>query len=160
MPNENCDTRKNGPSSQDHISNPTTAGRRELGYDVAGRFLGTWRLVAFSRNGQPHPAYGRTPTGTIRYEADGNMAVQIMPDPRRPSEPAPAEATAIPGYIAYFGAYRIDPLTRTVSHDRVGNVTAGEPRSVARQYEFLPGGRLALTLAEDSAAQVLWERVH
>lgn len=127
------------------------------------RFSGTWRLIAFSRNGQPHPAYGAEPTGTIRYEADGHMAVQIMPDtsrPAGPSESTPAEAPVIPGYIAYFGTYTIDTQARTVCHERVGNVSSGEPRTVVRHYQFLPGGRLALTLDEDLAAQVVWERVH
>jgi lipocalin-like protein len=128
-----------------------------------GLFLGTWHLIAFSQNGQPHPVYGRAPTGTIRYDADGNMAVQIMPDRKRPSEPsasAPAETQAVPGYIAYFGRYRVAARARTVTHDRVGNVTSGEPRAVVRHYEFLPNGQLALTLAEDPTAQVLWQREH
>lgn len=123
--------------------------------DVTRRFLGTWRLVGFSQNAEPHPAYGSEPTGTIRYEADGKMAVQIMPDAERVSQ----DAGAIPGYIAYFGSYRIDPQARTVAHERTGNVSNKEPRTVVRHYEFLPGDRLALTLDEDRTAQVLWQRV-
>lgn len=137
------------------------AARRKRPDDVARQFLGTWRLIAFLQNGQPHPVYGRAPRGTIRYEADGTMAVQIMPDDTRRSkrsESAPAEAPAIPGYIAYFGRYRVDARARTVAHDRVGNVTSGEPRTVVRHYEFLAGDRLVLTLAEDPTGQVLWER--
>ena len=138
------------------------AARRKHPDDVTRQFIGTWRLIAFSQNGLPHPVYGRAPRGTIRYEANGNMAVQIMPDDTRPSEQsesAPAEAHLMPGYIAYFGGYRVDARARTVAHDRVGNVASGEPRTVIRHYEFLPGDRLALTLDEDPAGQVLWQRV-
>lgn len=117
------------------------------------QFLGTWRLVGFFKNGQPHPAYGAAPRGTIRYESNGQMAVQIMPD----TACAPNSAG---DYIAYFGSYRVDTRARTVAHERVGNVVADEPRTVVRHYEFLPDGRLALTLDEDATAQVLWRRVH
>jgi hypothetical protein len=129
---------------------------------ITQRLLGTWHLAAFNQNGRPHPIYGLAPTGMLRYEADGNMAAQIMPD-RMPhaaaSESPPAETHSIPGYIAYFGAYRIDPRARTVAHDRLGNVTAGEPRTVVRHYEFLPDGCLALTLDEDPTACVVWKRM-
>ena len=158
MANARCFTQESRALASIRDTHRLMADGQERPDDVRGRFLGTWRLIGFSQNAQPHPVYGRAPTGTIRYEADGNMAVQIMPDTGSRSEPF-GSAPAVPGYIAYFGAYRIDTKARTVAHERVGNLSPGEPRTVVRHYEFLPGGRLALTLDEDSTAQVLWQRV-
>lgn len=155
MSNANCITRETKPSLRHPTSNSSIPNRPVLAAEVVHRFLGTWRLVGFSQNGQPHPAYGSAPSGTIRYEPEGRMAVQIMPDAACASQ----AAGPVPGYIAYFGTYRLDPQAKTVAHERVGNVSTGEPRTVLRHYEFLPDGRLALTLDEDATAQVLWQRV-
>jgi len=155
MSNTNCVSRKTGPSLRHRTLSASTADRPTPTDEVVRQFLGTWRLVGFSQNGQPHPAYGGAPSGTIRYESDGRMAVQIMPDAALISK----SAGSVPGYIAYFGAYRIDPQAKTVAHERIGNVSTGEPRTVLRHYEFLPDDRLALTLDEDATAQVLWQRV-
>jgi hypothetical protein len=66
------------------------------------------------------------------------MAVQIMPDPsRHPCGAAgPMQGTpgAIPGYIAYFGGYKVDERAKTVAHHRAGNVTPGEARTVVIGY--------------------------
>jgi len=162
MPNAACVAPQKAGHSQDRGPNPMPGTSHRAADPVTQRLLGTWRLAAFTQNGRPHPVYGRAPSGTIRYEADGNMAVQIMPElmPLADGSPSPpAETHAIPGYIAYFGAYRVDSRARTVAHDRLGNVTAGEARTVVRHYEFLPDGRLALTLDEDPTAQVLWQRM-
>lgn len=162
MSNAHCVTQESKALSSIRDTHRFMADEQVSTDDVRGLFLGTWRLIGFSQNARPHPVYGRAPTGTIRYEADGNMAVQIMPDTGSRSElfeSVPAEAPAVPGYIAYFGAYRIDAKAKTVAHERVGNVSPGEPRTVVRHYEFLAGGRLALMLDEDPTAQVLWQRV-
>ncbi len=76
--------------------------------DGAKRLIGTWRLVSHS-----DPSRGPRPTGLIYYDANGNMAAQIMPDHVRPkyagTSPTPDEAkAAITGYTAYFGTYTID----------------------------------------------------
>jgi hypothetical protein len=162
MSNATYVIQRNAPSISHRESRPTTPSKYERACETMRRFIGAWRLVGFFRNGQPHPSYGRMPKGTIRYDSDGTMAVQIMPDIARRSqvsESPGAEAQVVPGYIAYFGSYRVDPQARTVAHDRVGNVTSGEPRTAIRHFDFLPDGRLALTLDEDPAAQVLWQRV-
>lgn len=158
MANANCGAPERLTPRAHDKTRPLTPDRHKCPDDVSRRFLGTWRLVGFSKSARPHPVYGRAPSGTIRYEADGTMAVQIMPDPAIATL-WPESASLVPGYIAYFGAYRIDPLARTVAHERGGNVSLGEPRTVVRHYEFLAGGRLALTLDEDPTAQVLWQRV-
>lgn len=142
MSNAHCVTQESKALSSIRDTHRLMADEQVSTDDVRGLFLGTWRLIGFSQNGRPHPVYGRAPTGTIRYEADGNMAVQIMPDTGSRS-----------------GAYRIDAKAKTVAHERVGNVSPGESRTVVRHYEFLAGGRLALTLDEAPTSQVLWQRV-
>jgi len=156
------------------VSNPTVARRRSASpmndgshkdavSEAQRRLIGTWCLVAFTRNGQPHPVYGRRPSGLIRYDESGAMAVQIMPERAHPPSSVPVatpDATqTIPGYIAYFGRYSVDQRAKTVAHHRFGNVTPGEPATVVRHYEFCSDDRLALTLGEETALQVLWQRV-
>lgn len=132
--------------------------------DVAKSFIGTWRLVSITLNGQINPDRGPNPTGLIIYDGNGYMAVQIMPDRERPkyvgSKPTGEEAqAALLGYTAYFGTYTVDAVAGTVTHHRQGNVIPGVAREVVRRYEFAPGDRVILTPVENPASRLTWERV-
>ena len=150
MANVTCDARQKVSSAPCPAAKPTTGSYRKDAGRATQKLLGAWRLLAFTQNGQPHPVYGPEPIGTIRYDGRGNTAVQIMPDPSRhpcgAAGPMQGASGAIPGYIAYFGGYEVDERAKTVAHDRAGNVTPGEARTVVRHYEFLSEDRLALTL--------------
>lgn len=131
--------------------------------DAAKRFIGTWRLVSTTANGQPDPNRGAHPTGLIYYDATGHMAVQIMPERARPKyagpQPTPDEAkAALTGYTAYFGTYSVDERARTVTHHRQGNINPGAIMDVVRRYEFAPGDRLILRPVENMN-ELTWERI-
>jgi hypothetical protein len=133
----------------------------------ATRFIGTWRLVAITgQDVATEPIRGALPTGMIHYDATGHMAVQIVPDRRRPPfsgvYPTPEEAlAAVIGYTAYFGTYRIDERARTVTHHREGNINPGGLGDFVRRYEFLADDRLALrpVESENPIGRLVWERV-
>ena len=130
------------------------------------RFIGTWRLVSITgQDGAPYPARGTNPAGLIHYDATGLMAVQIVPDRRRPrfsgAHPTPEEArAALIGYTAYFGTYSIDERAGTVTHHREGNVNPGRLGDFVRRYEFLADDRLALMPVEQEnpIGRLIWER--
>lgn len=133
----------------------------------AKRFIGTWRLVSITgHDGALDPIRGAHPTGLIHYDTTGHMAVQIVPDRRRPrfsgALPTPEEAqAALIGYTAYFGAYSIDERARTVTHHREGNINPGGSGDFVRQYEFLADDKVALmpVESENPIGRLVWERV-
>ena len=145
------------------ISVGSASGQVGTSGDTSKRFIGTWRLVSITSNGQVDPGRGPHPTGLIYYDGTGHMAVQIVPDRARPkhagSEPTPDEAkAAISGYTAYFGTYTIDERARTVTHHRTGNISPGAAVDVVRRYEFAPGDRLVLRPVE-GRNELTWERI-
>ena len=66
------------------ISTSSASGQVGTLSDTSKRFIGTWRLVSITSNGQTDPSRGPHPTGLIYYDDAGHMAVQIMPDRARP----------------------------------------------------------------------------
>lgn len=79
---------------------------------MKARLIGSWRLVSYvttdatGRTGKP---YGDA-VGRINYDANGNMAGQVM----RPDR-AGVEKSYL-GYIAYFGTYEVAADGRSVVH--------------------------------------------
>src|SRR6266545_904401 len=119
---------------------------------VAKRIIGTWRLVSIEGDSLTRVLNrGAHPTGLLYYDATGHMAVQIMPDRRRPSWPrlvlpTPQQAKeAVTGYLAYFGTYSVDERARTVTHHRQGALDF-DVVDYVRRYEFVGNDRLILTL--------------
>jgi len=88
--------------------------------------VGTWRLesiVDTLPDGSLYRWLGARPTGEIRYDATGHMAVQFMRDPR-PTVAAGTARHATPqelravydGYYAYFGRYKLSARGDSVAH--------------------------------------------
>jgi hypothetical protein len=72
------------------------------------QFIGTWKLVSIES--EESRLFGDRPVGILIYDADGNVAVQIMRNPR-PSlaggpafPPAKEVQVAYKGYYAYYGS--------------------------------------------------------
>lgn len=130
--------------------------------DAAKRLIGTWRLVSVTNS--PYGKHrGEHPTGLIFYDANGYMAVQIMPSRPRGKFasflPTAEEAhDALLGYTAYFGTYTVDEKKRTVTHHRLGNVNPGALGDYVRRYEFLSDDRVVLMPVE-SGSGLTWERI-
>ena len=87
------------------------------------RLIGSWRLVSYEtrdpagRTGRP---YGEA-VGRISYDANGNMAGQVMRPDRAPVRGADAEQSrhalaAFHGYIAYFGTFDVAADGKSVVH--------------------------------------------
>ena len=134
--------------------------------------VGTWRLVSNEEHradGTVTAVWGSSPAGSLMYQANGRMAIQLM-DPRRgkfASEDrmagSPGEVKqAFEGYLAYFGTYTVDDRAQTVTHKRIGNINPGGVGDFVRRYEFLSDDRLALVPQERTdlrAVRLTWERL-
>ncbi len=94
------------------------------------QFVGTWQLIAseFRRlDGTSLYPYGPDASGTLYYDAAGNMAVQLMradrplfaAGDRQQGTPEEIRA-AFDGYLAYFGRYEVDEAAKIVIHHIVG----------------------------------------
>lgn len=139
------------------------AGQAKSQAELRKALVGTWRLVSIEGGADPGNR-GTKPTGLIIYDAQGNMAAQIMPDRPRPKwtgTPTPQQALdAMRGYTAYFGTYTIDEKAGTVTHHRQGMLDGGVVDFV-RKFEFAPGDRVILTPVGGTgpATHLTWERV-
>jgi hypothetical protein len=130
--------------------------------DVARRFVGAWRYVGATVDGEPDAARGANPKGIILYDPSGHMAVHVTPE--KPTKSAGGELTpadakaALAGVVAYFGAYSIDERAGTVTHHKHASVQPGDGGDVVRAYEFA-GDRLILRPVEAKNSAIIWERI-
>jgi hypothetical protein len=136
--------------------------------------IGTWALVATEwrrADGRHANPFGPGAVGILIYDAAGHLSAQVM----RAGRPAPppeahagidtAMANAVPGYVAYFGAYSIDDGAGTVTHRVAGSAfPAWVGREVPRRF-VIEGDRLTLAdsvVAADGVAveaATVWRRV-
>lgn len=92
------------------------------------RLIGNWRLVSYvtadveGRRGTPYA----DAVGRLMYDANGNMAGQVMRPGRARVELGDGTAqqvrAAYLGYIAYFGTYEITPDGQSVVHHVDGSL--------------------------------------
>ncbi len=129
------------------------------------KFIGTWRLVAITSDGKIRHDRGAQPTGLITYHESGWMAAQIQPDraptPMQGDRPTGEEAlAALYGYTAYFGTFVVDPVAKTVTHQRKGSVSPGWERhpDFVRAYEFDGLNRVILRPVNNKN-ELVWERL-
>ena len=131
------------------------------------RLIGSWRLVSYEttdaagRRGRP---YGHA-VGRISYDAQGNMAGQVMRPDRASAEaddPHAARAAYL-GYIAYFGTYDVAADGRSVVHHVQGSLNpAWVGGDQVRQLRF-EGERLVLSTetrknGKSIRHELTWER--
>lgn len=131
------------------------------------KFIGSWRLVSFEEeqaNGDVHFPYGRHPRGLLIYDANGNVAVQIMRCEREGVMSASGAQldveklrAAVQGFTAFFGTFEIDEKTQVITHQVNGHVLPDSVGKVLpRGYEF-SGDRLILKPSANR--RVVWERI-
>ena len=132
---------------------------------IREQFIGTWKLVSIES--EESRLFGDRPVGILIYDADGNVAVQIMRNPRPtlaggPAFPPAKEVqVAYKGYYAYYGTWEVNEQQGTIVHHLEGSLRPGDVgKDFVRAYKFT-GNRLALTPVEDLAASnscLTWER--
>jgi len=136
------------------------AGSASAQGDAAKQFVGAWRYIGTTIDGQNKPR-GNNPKGMIYYGPYGEMSVQIAPDVERKRAGAvmtPDEAKiAVTDYIAYFGTYTVDQKAGTVTHHRAVSIQPGDGGDLVRQYQFV-GDRLILR-PPNSKQEITWERI-
>ena len=135
---------------------------------VRKQLAGHYRLLKFENfdeKGVARPAGYEA--GRILYDAAGQMSAHLMRGGRKPLSSPSTEterAAAYSGYLAYYGAYTIDPATKKVTHHVEGSTNPNWVKTdLIRYYEFSPdGNRLMLSLknAEGRITGTLtWERI-
>jgi hypothetical protein len=132
---------------------------------IRDRFIGTWKLVSIES--AESRLFGGNPVGVLMYDADGNVAVQIMRNPRPdlaggPAFPPAKEVqAAYKGYYAYYGTWEVNEQQGTITHHLDGSLRPGDVgKDFVRAYKFT-GNQLALTPLENLAASdscLTWER--
>lgn len=115
-------------------------------------FTGTWNLVSnIRKDGDKiiHP-FGDDVRGILVYDMHGKMAAQMMKSDRE---------SPLPGYLAYFGDYKINLEKQTVTHIQSGTINPAEVGyKRERIYKFI-GNQLHLTPIEQQDRTVIWERI-
>ena len=132
------------------------------------RFVGNWRLVSFVNIDEQSVATPNLFTGgRIMYDAAGQMAAQLThaARPALPSTPTDAQrAAAYAGYVAYYGAYDIDPATSKVTHRVEGSTNSNWPKTeLVRHFEFAADGNTLKLSIRNAAGRVTgtltWARI-
>ncbi len=153
---------------------PAAPGSPPTAVSPSNPLVGSWRLVnivALRPNGEPAPSrFGTQPAGYILYQANGQMAVQIMARPATliadPGKPTTAELQAVyDGCTAYAGTYHFDPATQTVTHHPEVSVHPDYlgknlQRNVVVDAEHLTLSRPNTVDGEQGVLRLQWERIH
>jgi len=133
------------------------------------RLIGNWRLVSYvttEPGGKRGTPYGDA-AGRLMYDANGNMAGQVMRPGRARVELGEGSAqqvrAAYLGYIAYFGTYEIAADGQSVVHHVDGSLNpawVGGDQVRAMRFD---GDRLVLSAEVRKNGQTVmhsltWER--
>jgi Lipocalin-like domain len=141
---------------------------------IPQEFLGTWKLVSYTRQEIPSGAksdvMGPHTQGYINYGRDGRMIVMIVASNRQ--KPAatvatPDEAAALlKSLLAYAGTFTVDTTAQTVTHHV--EISWDESRTRIDQVRRfkLQGNTLTLTTdpstdpatGEKTIRELLWEK--
>jgi hypothetical protein len=107
---------------------------------AAQDLTGTWRLVSggeWRPNGEILYPYGKKPDGLLIYDAAGNVSLQIHFD----GKAANGETS-----LAYYGTYKLDKTTGTVTHQVAASTRESERGSAQMCFVTIEGNRLTLGL--------------
>ena len=136
--------------------------------------VGSWRLVSNEEHradGSVTAVWGSSPAGSLMYQANGRMAVQLM-DPRRAKFASDDRLAGTPeevrrafeGYLAYFGTFTVDERARTVTHHVEGATFPNLIGTDQQRTYVLSGDRLTLSTppmvrgGRRSTYVLVWER--
>ena len=136
---------------------------------------GTWQLLSRidltpSGERRPEPSLGEDPVALLIYDRTGHFAAQFMRRDRSvevPDGPSGGRnnSRAQGGYDAYFGTYRVDDGTRTVTQTLTGALSREQLGAVLTRAMDVVGDTLVITLETGAADGTLvtrtltWRRV-
>jgi len=135
--------------------------------------VGTWRLLSFemSSDGGSSQPFGSDPSGVLVYDAKGNFSVQLA----RSGRPEFASGdmrdgtddeirAAYTGYIAYFGAYKVNVAEGYLTHKVAVSLFPNWQGVPQRRFFALSEDTLTLTTlptpfgGREVTALLVWER--
>jgi hypothetical protein len=143
----------------------------------AAGLVGTWELVSRTeRDSAGHvlneSSLGAAPIGYLIYDAAGHVAAQLAARDRTGLvcdstglSPDPNNNANIGGYSAYFGTYRIDVTSGTVTHILDGALSPADAGKRLRRRFQVIGDTLTISfepLSPDGARRTrtfVWHRV-
>jgi N-acetylglucosamine-6-sulfatase len=166
-------TLKEMKQEMERLLNETVAKPKSA---MAGKIIGTWKLVSIEDHTPNSPRREYHPTGYIIYDATGRMAVQITrrSDRAKFASEEFAQATteeraaAFSSYAAYYGTYTINEAAGTITHHIEGSLTPNDVGKDWVRYFKLSGNRITLIPAETNDGRpatsspvrsLTWERV-
>ncbi|GAA4279825.1 lipocalin-like domain-containing protein [Gaetbulibacter aestuarii] len=134
------------------------------------KFIGSWKLLEWSitgTDGTVSKPFGDHPIGRISYEANGQMAVQIMKENRtsfasedflkaRTDEILPA----FQSFIAYCGTFDVDLNSKTVVHHiSISSFPNWIGQDQVRKFEFKEGQLILSTdFIGSNKHKLVWEK--
>lgn len=132
--------------------------------ESVSNFVGTWELISIERKSETGEwlpeeiPQNAKPIGVLMYDNIGNMAVQIVTNPRL-IEALDENPEIVHGYCAYYGKYEVDLTAGTVTHHRRNHLNPDLGKlSVVRYFRF-NDDILTLTVAPEQNQRLNWARV-
>jgi len=141
---------------------------------LARDLIGTWRLLSRidrDASGEPvdEPTLGSDPLALLFFDGAGNFAAQFMKRDRSiavatPTSTRQNNTTAIGGYDAYFGTYRVDEQSGGVHTRLVGALSPDHVGATMMRNMRVEEGKLVIrlttTAADDTQVHrtLTWER--
>lgn len=121
---------------------------------VESKFIGNWRLISFERFDAEGVATTVPMIGRIMYDADGNMAAQLMPE-------ASGDDERVRRYYAYFGAFELDIKdSRVTHHVESSNLRAWVGTELVRHFRFQDNDLiLELRDGERVTSRLTWRKL-
>ncbi|MEM7119053.1 MAG: lipocalin-like domain-containing protein [Chloroflexota bacterium] len=143
---------------------------------IRNKFVGSWRLISstFQQEGKIIYPLGEAAQGRLMYDAQGNMAAQLM-QPERERLSGKDETAVIlqktkaafDGYTAYYGTFDVDTERGVVIHHVHASMLPNwVGRDLERFYDFSDNDRcLSLTTPPMGSQErpivgtLVWERI-
>ena len=128
---------------------------------LASELIGTWRLVSredrtAAGERRIDPGLGADPVAILIYDDAGNFAAQFMKRDRSidavavPGRAGLNNSAAVYGYDAYFGTYKVDETSRSVTQVLDGALSPGDVGKVVTREMRVDGEMLTIDVATTS----------
>lgn len=152
------------------------------GTSVRAHLVGSWRLVSRQSRRtdgklEPDPGLSAVPLGILIYDESGHVAAQLSRRDRSvamlgeecqaaaTTKGTPDTAQTVLGYDAYFGTYKIDEQSGTVTHHLEAALWPGDVGKDIDRHFTLSGDQLTITFNTTTRGGVkvtrtlIWERM-